>query len=84
MVTPPDTGKPPLLLIPIQTTTTSKPLAIKWISPAERQKQLNKGLCFNCDNKCEPEVDVIEAVESGDISILNCLAGHGSPRSLQL
>ncbi|GKC90759.1 retrotransposon-related protein, partial [Tanacetum coccineum] len=106
-VTPPDTGKPPLLPTPTQTIATSKPLAIKWISPAERQERLNKGLCFNCDNKwvrghkCpgkfllmmaddgddtgqEPEVDVIEAVESGDISILNSLVGHGSPRSLQL
>ncbi|GKG63487.1 hypothetical protein Tco_0640982, partial [Tanacetum coccineum] len=25
-----------------------------------------------------------DAVESGDISILNSLIGHGSPRSLQL
>ncbi|GKA88273.1 retrotransposon-related protein, partial [Tanacetum coccineum] len=50
-VTPPDTGKPPLLPTPTQTIATSKPLAIKWISPAERQERLNKGLCFNCDNK---------------------------------
>ncbi|GKD44789.1 retrotransposon-related protein, partial [Tanacetum coccineum] len=28
-----------------------KPLTIKWISPAERQESLSKGLCFNCDNK---------------------------------
>ncbi|GJW56811.1 retrovirus-related pol polyprotein from transposon TNT 1-94 [Tanacetum coccineum] len=34
-----NTTKPPLL-----------PLAIKWISPAERQERLNKGLCFNYDN----------------------------------
>ncbi|GJY11691.1 ty3-gypsy retrotransposon protein [Tanacetum coccineum] len=27
------------------------PLPIKWISPAERQERLSKGLCFNCDNK---------------------------------
>ncbi|GKD62134.1 hypothetical protein Tco_1299643 [Tanacetum coccineum] len=26
-------------------------LAIKWISPTERQKRLNNRLCFNCDNK---------------------------------
>ncbi|GJS47938.1 hypothetical protein Tco_0598059 [Tanacetum coccineum] len=36
------------------------------------------------DTGQEPEVDVIEAVESGNISILNSLVGHGSPRSLQL
>ncbi|GJX95247.1 hypothetical protein Tco_0349833 [Tanacetum coccineum] len=40
-----NTTKSPLLPNP---TGTSKPLAIKWISPAER---LNKGLCFNCDNQ---------------------------------
>nr|GFA89533.1 Ty3/gypsy retrotransposon protein [Tanacetum cinerariifolium] len=75
--------------------------------PAERQERLNKGLCFNCNNKwvrghkCpgkfrqmmaddgdetgqKPEVDVIKAVQSGDISILNSLVGHRSVRSLQL
>ncbi|GKA38844.1 ty3-gypsy retrotransposon protein, partial [Tanacetum coccineum] len=99
-----DAGKPPLL--PTLAATT-KPLAIKWISLAERQERLNKGLCFNCDNKwvrgykCpgkflllmteeggdtgqELDADAEEAVESGDISILNSLIGHGSPRSLQL
>ncbi|GJZ81421.1 ty3-gypsy retrotransposon protein [Tanacetum coccineum] len=99
-----DVGKPSLLPTPAATT---KPLAIKWISPAERQERLNKGLCFNCDNKwvrghkCpgkflllmteeggdtgqELDADAEEAVESGDISILNSLIGHGSPRSLQL
>ncbi|GKD98035.1 ty3-gypsy retrotransposon protein [Tanacetum coccineum] len=98
------TTKPPSLANP---TGTSKPLAIKRISPAERQERLNKGLCFNCDNrwtrrhKClgkflllmtEEEDDMgvttgdggDDAVESGDISILNSLIGHGSPRSLQL
>ncbi|GJS47703.1 ty3-gypsy retrotransposon protein [Tanacetum coccineum] len=87
--------------------SNAKPLAIKWISPAERQERLNKGLCFNCDNKwvrghkCPGKFlllmvddgddvghdrDVVgaDAVESGDISILNSLIGHGSPRSLQL
>ncbi|GKC30855.1 ty3-gypsy retrotransposon protein, partial [Tanacetum coccineum] len=84
-----------------------KPLAIKWISPAERQERLSKGLCFNCDNrwtrghKCPGKFLLLmtendedmgeevtaaeeEAMESGDISILNSLVGHGSPRSLQL
>ncbi|GKC52217.1 ty3-gypsy retrotransposon protein, partial [Tanacetum coccineum] len=75
-----DAGKPPLLPTPAATT---KPLAIKWISPAERQERLNKGLCFNCDNKWL-DANAEEAVESGDISILNSLIGHGSPRSLQL
>ncbi|GJX02508.1 transposon ty3-I gag-pol polyprotein [Tanacetum coccineum] len=39
--------------MPTQTNnnTNSKPLAIKWISPVERQERLNKRLCFNCDNK---------------------------------
>ncbi|GKC89011.1 ty3-gypsy retrotransposon protein [Tanacetum coccineum] len=101
--------KPALLPTPSQTNinTNPKPLAIKWISPAERQERLNKGLCFNCDNKwarghkcpgkflllmaddendAEPENEPnsAEAVESGDISILNSLIGQGSPRSLQL
>ncbi|GJT89031.1 zinc finger, CCHC-type containing protein [Tanacetum coccineum] len=105
-------GKPPLLPTPIKpttTTTTTKttPIAIKWISSAERQECLNKGLCFKCDNKwlrghkcpgkillllAEEEDDIgadntteeDEAVESGDISILNSLIGHGSSWSLQL
>ncbi|GJV52361.1 hypothetical protein Tco_1448102 [Tanacetum coccineum] len=48
-----DLGKPPLLPTPTQSTanTNTKPFAIKWISRAERQECLNKGLCFNCDNK---------------------------------
>ncbi|GJT82927.1 hypothetical protein Tco_1057269 [Tanacetum coccineum] len=46
-------NKPPLLPLPPQTTSNAntKPLAIKWIFPAERQECLNKRLCFNCDNK---------------------------------
>ncbi|GKA10605.1 ty3-gypsy retrotransposon protein [Tanacetum coccineum] len=74
---------------------------------AERQERLNKGLCFNYDNKwacghiCpgkflllmakdgedrgqDMEADATDVVESGDISILNSLIGHGSHRSLQL
>ncbi|GJS21769.1 hypothetical protein Tco_0450401 [Tanacetum coccineum] len=48
----PDVGKPPLLSSPPTVlTNVAKPLAIKCISPAERQERLNKGLCFNCDNK---------------------------------
>ncbi|PWA59181.1 hypothetical protein CTI12_AA296040 [Artemisia annua] len=88
-------------------TTTGKPLAIKWNSPAERQERFSKGLCFNCDNrwtrghKCpgkflllmtdddgdvskEATAEGDDAIESGDISILNSLVGQGSPRSLQL
>ncbi|GKD71558.1 ty3-gypsy retrotransposon protein [Tanacetum coccineum] len=99
-----NTTKPPSLPNP---TGTSKPLAIKWISSAERQERLNKGLCFNCDNrwthgyKCPGKFLLLitkeeddmgaatgdggdDAVESGDISILNSLIGHGSPRSLPL
>ncbi|GJS41134.1 ty3-gypsy retrotransposon protein [Tanacetum coccineum] len=46
-----DAGKPPLLPTPAATT---KPLAIKWISPAERQERLNKGLCSIGDKSgCE-------------------------------
>ncbi|GJU89085.1 ty3-gypsy retrotransposon protein [Tanacetum coccineum] len=83
------------------------PFAIKWISPAERQERLSKGLCFNCDHKwvrghrClgkflllmaddkddkEPITETTQGdvMERGDISILNSLVGHGSPRSLQL
>ncbi|GJZ99372.1 ty3-gypsy retrotransposon protein [Tanacetum coccineum] len=101
--------KTPLLPTPPEANVspTAKPLAIKWISPAERQERLSKGLCFNCDNrwtcgnKCpgmflllmtdsvedtgeDLTAEEDEAVESGDISILNSLVGHGSPRSLQL
>ena len=40
------------------------------------------------DNDEEPSEEVAadedEAVKSGDISILNSLVGHGSPRSFQL
>ncbi|GKB48138.1 hypothetical protein Tco_0898891 [Tanacetum coccineum] len=49
----PDASKPPLLPTPTSNSANApnKPLAIKWISPAERQEHLNKGLCFNCDSK---------------------------------
>ncbi|GJS26464.1 hypothetical protein Tco_0487084 [Tanacetum coccineum] len=45
--------EPPLLPTPTKPTTNTNttPSAIKWISPAKRQERLNKGLCFNCDNK---------------------------------
>ncbi|GJS41659.1 hypothetical protein Tco_0566702 [Tanacetum coccineum] len=45
--------KPPLLHTPTESTTNTNttPLAIKWISPEERQERLTKGLCFNCDSK---------------------------------
>ncbi|GJR90372.1 ty3-gypsy retrotransposon protein [Tanacetum coccineum] len=104
-----DLGKPPLLPTPtsVSSNIANKPLAIKWISLAERQEHLNKGLCFICDNKwarghkCpgkflllmaedgdgagqDMEADATDTAESGDISILNSLIGHGSPRSLQL
>nr|GEV09884.1 ribonuclease H-like domain-containing protein [Tanacetum cinerariifolium] len=48
-----DVGKPPLLPTPtsISSNIANKPLAIKGISLVERQERLNKGLCFNCDNK---------------------------------
>ena len=48
VITTANAPKPPLLPTP---NTGTKPLAIKWISPAERQDSLNKGLCFNCDNR---------------------------------
>ncbi|GJZ52542.1 ty3-gypsy retrotransposon protein [Tanacetum coccineum] len=90
-----------------RTDVGAAPLSIKWISPAERQERLSKGLCFNCDNKwvrghkyprkflllmadeeaeSEQIVEIVhdDAMESGDISILDSLVGHGSPRSLQL
>ncbi|GKC97388.1 hypothetical protein Tco_1167663, partial [Tanacetum coccineum] len=101
--------KTPLLPTPpkANVSPTAKPLAIKWISPAERQERMSKGLCFNCYNrwtrghKCPGKFLLLmtnsvedtgedltakedEAVESGDISILNSLVGYGSPRSLQL
>ncbi|GJZ91658.1 retrovirus-related pol polyprotein from transposon TNT 1-94 [Tanacetum coccineum] len=47
-------AKSTLLPAPIQTTSNTNPkphLAIKWILLAERQEQLNKGLCYNCDNQ---------------------------------
>ncbi|GJW74760.1 ty3-gypsy retrotransposon protein [Tanacetum coccineum] len=45
--------KTPLLPAPPKATvsTNGKPLAIKWISPAERHERLSKALCFNCDNR---------------------------------
>ncbi|GJS10158.1 retrotransposon-related protein [Tanacetum coccineum] len=51
--TPSNSGKPPLLHTPIESTTNTNTtlLAIKWISPEERKERLNKGLCFNCDSK---------------------------------
>nr|GEX87399.1 hypothetical protein [Tanacetum cinerariifolium] len=96
---PVNTAKSSLLPKP---TGPSKPLAIKWISPAERQERINKGLCFNHDNrwerghKCPGKFLLLmtdeeddsrattaeegdDAVESGDISIINSLIGHGSP-----
>ncbi|GJY00541.1 ty3-gypsy retrotransposon protein [Tanacetum coccineum] len=41
-------SKPLLLPTPTAATTqpSPKPLAIKWISPAERHERINKGLCF--------------------------------------
>ncbi|GJT07557.1 ty3-gypsy retrotransposon protein [Tanacetum coccineum] len=48
--------------------STAKPLAIKWISPAERLERLSKE----------------DALEGGDISILNSLVGYGSPRRVAL
>ncbi|GJV66954.1 hypothetical protein Tco_1482463 [Tanacetum coccineum] len=86
----------------VVTKKQSTPYGYPAISP-ERQERLNKGLCFNCDNrlvrghKCprkflllmaddgddtgqEPEADVVEAVESDDISIL-ILVGHESKSS---
>ncbi|GJY22842.1 ty3-gypsy retrotransposon protein [Tanacetum coccineum] len=35
----------------VGTDVGAAPLPIKWISLAERQERLSKGLCFNCDNK---------------------------------
>ncbi|GKC46980.1 hypothetical protein Tco_1064702 [Tanacetum coccineum] len=51
--TSPNSGKPPLLPTPIVSTTNTNttPLAIKWISPEERQERLDKRLCFNYDSK---------------------------------
>ncbi|GKD62570.1 hypothetical protein Tco_1300079 [Tanacetum coccineum] len=36
---------------PFDFSNPKPPLAIKWISSAEHQERLSKGLCFNCDNK---------------------------------
>ncbi|GJS07496.1 retrotransposon-related protein [Tanacetum coccineum] len=89
---------------PLISAAPKPPLVIKWISPAERQERLSKGLRFNYDNKwvrghkcpgkfllltADDEDDTVQeseedAVESGDISILNSLIRQGSPRSLQL
>ncbi|GJW86964.1 ty3-gypsy retrotransposon protein [Tanacetum coccineum] len=48
-----DSPKSALLPTPpkVGVNSRSTPLPIKWISLAERQEQLSKGLCFNCDNK---------------------------------
>nr|GEY10749.1 Ty3/gypsy retrotransposon protein [Tanacetum cinerariifolium] len=44
---------PPKAIVPPKSTVNpnNKPLAIKWISPVERQEPPSKGLCFKCDNK---------------------------------
>nr|GEW17260.1 hypothetical protein [Tanacetum cinerariifolium] len=73
-VTQLDMGKPPLLSIPTQTNATAKPLAIKWV---RGHKCPRKFLLLMADDEDdtgqEPVADVVEAVESGDISILNSL-----------
>nr|GEX74024.1 retrotransposon-related protein [Tanacetum cinerariifolium] len=48
-----DSSKPALLPTPPTTRVNSGAtlFLIEWISPAERQKRLSKGLCFNCDSK---------------------------------
>ncbi|GJY91593.1 retrotransposon-related protein [Tanacetum coccineum] len=45
--------KSPVLPTPpkVGSNDVAAPLPIKWISPAEQQERLTKGLCFNCDNK---------------------------------
>nr|GEX35508.1 reverse transcriptase [Tanacetum cinerariifolium]GEX82942.1 reverse transcriptase [Tanacetum cinerariifolium] len=49
----PDSSKPALLPTPPTTGVNygATPLPIEWISSAERQERLSKGLCFNCDSK---------------------------------
>ncbi|GJS40578.1 ty3-gypsy retrotransposon protein [Tanacetum coccineum] len=64
----------------VGTGVGSAPLPIKWISPAERHERLNE----EAESEQIVETGHDEAMESGDISILNSLVGHGSPRSLQL
>nr|GEX73202.1 reverse transcriptase [Tanacetum cinerariifolium] len=59
--------KPPLLPKP---TCPSKPLAIKWISPAERQERLSKGLYFNCDNRWEQGHKCPGKIGKGDVHVL--------------
>ncbi|GJR00634.1 ty3-gypsy retrotransposon protein [Tanacetum coccineum] len=71
----PDASKPPLLPTPTSNSANApnKPLAIKWISPAKRQERLNKGLCFNCDNrwvhghKCPMKFLLLMAKECDDM-----------------
>ncbi|GJW10468.1 reverse transcriptase [Tanacetum coccineum] len=70
--TPVSTAKSSLLPKP---TGTSKPLAIKWISLAERQERINKGLCFNCDNrwtrghKCPGKFLLLMTEEEDDMGV---------------
>ncbi|GJV60973.1 ATP-dependent DNA helicase PIF1-like protein [Tanacetum coccineum] len=70
--------KSPLLPTPPKggVATRATPLPIKWISPAERHERLNADDGDHIEHE--------DAMESGDISILNSLVGHGSPCSLQL
>ncbi|GJT86703.1 hypothetical protein Tco_1068420 [Tanacetum coccineum] len=62
------------------------PLAIKWISPAERQERLSKGLCFNCDHKwvrghkCPNKCLLLMADDEDDEEPIT----KTTPRSLQL
>ncbi|GKB29882.1 ty3-gypsy retrotransposon protein, partial [Tanacetum coccineum] len=53
-------------------------------SSVRGHKCLGKFLLLMADDEDECESPADEAVESDDISILNSLVGHGSPRSLQL
>ncbi|KAI3756929.1 hypothetical protein L6452_04461 [Arctium lappa] len=54
------------------------PLPIKWISAAERQEQLLDTEPSGATAETE------DSIETGDVSCLYSLVGHGSPHSLQL
>ncbi|GJS03981.1 ty3-gypsy retrotransposon protein [Tanacetum coccineum] len=77
-----ENSKPPLLSTPIKVGNNSRttPLPIKWICAVERHDRLNEEEVTGKSGDVEQE----DAMKSRDISILNSLVDHGSPRSLQL
>ncbi|GJS42410.1 ty3-gypsy retrotransposon protein [Tanacetum coccineum] len=76
--------RPTAAIVP-KVTSVAKPSHLRW---TRGHKCPGKFLLLMTDNDEDTGEEVTvaeeESIESGDISILNSLVGHGSPRSLQL